>query len=65
MNWKKFVEKMVAQMLGSISGNLMVQLKMFAVKFREDARATTNPWDDIIADLICGMLGISEEEEQV
>ena len=49
-------------MLGSISGDLLKGLKEFAVKFRNDARATTNPWDDVIADLICGMLGIGDED---
>lgn len=49
---------MVAQMLGSVSENLLVNVREFAVKFREDARATENPWDDILADFICGMLGI-------
>lgn len=63
MNWKKFVEKMVGQMLGSISEDLLNTIRDFAVKFRADARATSNPWDDILADLLCGILGISDEAE--
>jgi len=61
MNWKKFIENMVGQMLGSISVDLLKTIKDFAVKFRADARATANPWDDILADLLCGILGVAPE----
>ena len=63
MNWKNFVDRLVLQILGSISGDLMTGLKDFAVKFRNQARKTTNPWDDVLADLICGLLGIPAETE--
>lgn len=63
MDWKKFVNRTVIIMLGSISADLLAGLKEFAIKFRADARVTTNPWDDMIADLICGILGIPDETE--
>lgn len=62
MDWKKFFQQMAAQMLGSVSSNLLVQLKEFAIKFREDALKTENPWDDILANFVCGMLGIPAKE---
>lgn len=63
MNWKVFMTKLLERILGSVSINLLETLKQFAEKFREDARQTDNPWDDILADLICGLLGIPEEQE--
>lgn len=49
---------MAAQILGSVSAKLLVKLKDFAESFRKDAYKTKNPWDDILADFICGMLGV-------
>jgi len=63
MDWRKFFQQMAAQMLGSVSSNLLVTLKEFALRFRADARDTENPWDDILADFICGMLGIPAEKK--
>jgi len=63
MNWKIFFQQMAAQILGSVSANLLVGLKEFAEKFRSDARATDNPWDDILADFMCGMLGVPAEKK--
>lgn len=63
MDWKKFLNRLVLQMLGSISGDLLEQLKQFAVKFRKDARETANPWDDVVGDLMCGLLGIGEDSD--
>jgi len=62
MDWRKFFQQMASQMLGSVSSNLLVTLREFAIRFRADARATENPWDDILADFICGMLGIAAEK---
>lgn len=63
MDWKKFLSNMVAQMLASVSSELLENLKSFAVEFRSDTRKTVNPWDNVLADLICGILGIPEEVE--
>lgn len=63
MDWKKFFQQMAAQILGSVSGNLLIQLKKFAEKFREDAYKTENPWDDILADFMCGMLGVPAKKK--
>lgn len=63
MDWKKFFQQMAGQILGSVSSNLLVALKDFALKFREDAAKTENPWDDILADFICGMLGVPAKKK--
>lgn len=63
MDWRKYLAVLAAQMLGSVSITLLKDLKAFAIKFREDARTTPNPWDDLMADFMCGILGIPEETE--
>jgi len=64
MNWQSFVNRLVMQVLGSISGNLLKGLNELEIKFREDARATANPWDDVLADLICSILNVDNSEEE-
>lgn len=50
--------KLFRQLLAAVSGPLREQLESFARKFREDARQTSNPMDDILADILCWLLGI-------
>lgn len=63
MDWKKFLAGLATQVLASVSTNLLLEIKAFAVSFRERAAATTNPWDDVLADLMCGLLGIPKESK--
>lgn len=63
MDWRKFLAQIAAQMLGSVSETLLISLRAFAIRFRQDARDTANPWDDILADFICGMIGVPPREE--
>lgn len=44
--------------MAAVSGPLREQLERFARQFREDARKTSNPMDDILADILCWLLGI-------
>ncbi len=53
-----WIFKLLLQILSVISGPLRTQLTDFAKKFREDARKTANPWDDILADIICWLLQV-------
>jgi len=62
MDWKAFLNRLVLQMLGSISENLLAGPQEVAVDCRTKARATANPWDDVLADMICGILGIPANE---
>lgn len=64
MDWKKYLAGVARQVMSSVSVDLVVNLRNFAIKFREDARQTENPWDDIVADLICGILGIGEADTE-
>lgn len=58
MNWRAFLANMAAQILGSVSENLLKEMKDFAIDFRTRAKQTSNPWDDVLADFICGVLGV-------
>lgn len=37
---------------------IAAELKRFARDFREKAKKTENPWDDVAADLLCFVLGV-------
>lgn len=50
--------KLLPNLVASISAPLRTELVSFAKKFREDAKKTTNPWDDFAADIICFVLGV-------
>lgn len=50
--------RLLRQLLTVASGPLRQQLTEFAKKFREEAKATPNPWDDVLADVICWLLGV-------
>lgn len=63
MNWQRFFQQMAATILGSVSSNLLVGLNDFAKAFREQAKQTDNPWDDVLADFFCGMLGIPAKKD--
>lgn len=49
---------LVPLVLSAISGPLRDDIIKFAKANREKARATSNPWDDFAADIICWVLGI-------
>lgn len=50
--------RVIALILGALSGPLKAELIAFAKAFREKARQTENPWDDFAADILCWLLGI-------
>jgi len=54
----KWLLRLLSWILPLISVPLRKQLEEFARQFREDARKTDNPADDILADILCWMLGI-------
>lgn len=53
--WYLRILKMI---LGVISGPLREELVTSALAFRVKARETDNPWDDILADMLCWALNI-------
>lgn len=54
-NW---LIRLLTWLLPLVSGPLRKDLEQFAKKFREDARKTENQADDILADILCWLLGI-------
>jgi len=53
-----WIINLIRKILLSSSGPLRKTLNDFAVSFRESARKTANPWDDILADIICWILQV-------
>ena len=49
---------LLRQILGVVSGPLRDTLVNFAKSFRASARKTENPWDDVLADIICWLLQV-------
>lgn len=45
--------RLLMWLLPQVSEELRTRLVEFAQKFREDARETENPLDDLLADIIC------------
>lgn len=54
----KWLLRLLVWVLPLVSGPLREDLVKFAKKFREDARSTPNPADDVLADILCWLIGI-------
>ena len=54
----KWFFTLLMQVLGAMTPQLRKTLEAFAKDFREQARKTPNPWDDLLADVICSLLGV-------
>jgi len=54
-NW---ILNLILGILTSISGPIREDLEKFARDLREKAKATENPWDDIVANGLCWLIGI-------
>ena len=50
--------RLLRMLLAAISGPLRQDLMKFAEAFRVKAKQTENPWDDLLADIICWLLGM-------
>lgn len=50
--------RLISLILGVISEPMRAELIKFALAFRDQARQTSNPWDDYVADIICWLIGI-------
>ena len=51
------------RILGMASGPIRDMLVGFASDFRAKAKETPNPWDDILADIVCWLLVVPETQE--
>lgn len=55
-----FIINILRRILLSASEPMREMLVKFATDFRTRARETSNPWDDVLADLICLLLQVNE-----
>jgi len=54
-NW---IILLLRQLLTVVSGPLRETITNFATDFRKKAKETPNPWDDVLADILCWILDI-------
>lgn len=55
----RWIIELIRRILSSASGPLRKTLIDFAISFREQAKKTPNPWDDILANIICWILQVN------
>ncbi len=55
----KILAKILENVLSSMSGNIRAELVEFVGKLEISAAATTNPWDDLLVDIIKVALDIA------
>jgi hypothetical protein len=53
-----FIAKVLKPIVGLITGELSEDIKGWVTDFRAKAADTPNPWDDILAEFLCGIFGI-------
>jgi len=54
----KIIATVLVTVIKMASPKLVADLKAFAKDFRAKCAATPNPWDDVLAEALCGALGI-------
>lgn len=54
----KWLLKLLPLIMKALSGPIRAELVNFAKGFRVKAKATDNPWDDFVADILCWLLMI-------
>lgn len=59
--WNIVKEKIITAFLRKITKGLKGDLTKFAIEFRKKAAKTPNPLDDVLAALICDILGIKDK----
>lgn len=58
MDWTKWLFKLLPNIMVSISGPLRAELVSFAKEFKVKAKKTENPWDDLVAEGLCWLVGV-------
>ena len=58
MNWTQILVGLVAQVLTNISPQIRRVLQGLIADLREKAKATDNPWDDILVELLAGIFEV-------
>lgn len=56
---REFLIQLFAQILAVATPAFREQLVKFCIEYRDAAKKTPNPWDDILANLLCWMVGVA------
>jgi len=60
MKWIQILVTILVQVLKQISPEIRTVLKGLLVELRVKAKATSNPWDDILVELLAGIFLLEE-----
>lgn len=52
------IRQVLFMLVSSMTPALVGTAREFAIAFKEKAGKTTNPYDDIVAGLLCALLGV-------
>lgn len=55
--------RLLLSLLPQVSPVLVDWVRALAVSFKSKAKETDNPYDDIVAEIFCAILGIGEDQE--
>lgn len=53
-----FIIRLFAQILGAATPAMRAELVKFLSEYREACQKTPNPWDDILAEMLCWFCGV-------
>lgn len=56
---RQFIIRLFAQILGAATPAMRAELEKFCTDYRESAKKTPNPWDDILAEMLCWICGVN------
>ena len=59
MSFPAWLIPIIGQLLKVLTPTLSGMLRTFAIEFYQRARETSNPFDDVAASLLLGILGIN------
>lgn len=55
---REFLIRLFAQILATATPTVRAELVKFCTDFRASAKKTPNPWDDILAEMLCWICGV-------
>lgn len=57
----EWLTRMFVQILSVASGPIREELVNFCIDFRKRAAKTPNPWDDMLADILCWVVSVPKK----
>lgn len=54
----EFMLRLISQIFSVASPAMRAELAKFCSDYKESAKKTPNPWDDILAEMLCWIVGV-------